>query len=135
MRRTPAKIGLALGLGALTAGGLGGCLAAGGTDIDIEGQKISGRTFGLLTPGSTEDDVVELLGPPTRVAERANGNRLLVYEYRREVDSGGHFLLLFAGGSEKVEQQRAFVRVRNGLVTEYWADGDFEIEPVRLGAG
>jgi len=123
-----------IGLGVATAG-LGGCLAAGGTEIDIEGQKISGRTFGQLRPGSSEADVIALLGPPTRVAEQADGDRLLVYEYRREVDSGGHFLLLFAGGSEKVEQQRAFVRVRNGLVTEYWADGDFEIDPVRFDAG
>lgn len=123
-----------IGLGVATAG-LGGCLAAGGTEIDIDGQKISGRTFGQLTPGTTEIEVIELLGPPTRIVERTDGDRLLVYEYRREVDSGGHFLLLFAGGSEKVEQQTAYIRVRGGLVTEYWADGDFAIDPVRFDAG
>jgi len=124
----------ALGIAAMVA--LPGCTVVDthGTER-VTGVQISNYTLSRLQPGhSTEADVLDLLGAPTRTMETGPGTRVFVYDYRRERCSSGSLFLVFDGSSREVEERTVFVELCEGVVERYWADGDRPVEPRGSGA-
>ena len=103
---------------------LAGCAVLGSSsDVDVEGTPISSLTLQQLEPGeTTEQQVLNLLGPPSRTMERTDGEKTLVYEFRRTKESKGHLLFVFSGKSESSERRTAYVALRDGVVTRWWMD-------------
>lgn len=102
---------------------LPGCLVAGGSQSTVSGKKVSGSTIRELRRDNTsEADVYEILGEPNKIIERSEGEKTLVYQYRRVKDSGAALFLIFAIGDEKREAQDVYVRVIDGMVDEVWVD-------------
>lgn len=115
----------AVGLGWLgsVATGLTGCVIGSSSSVETTGRPLSGDTMGRLVAGeTTESQVLELLGPPSRSVEAESGGMIYVWEYERIRKSHGHLIFVFTGSSREEERQTAYVLVREGIVQEYWLD-------------
>ncbi len=119
------KVRKAWGLGCLGAMaiGLSGCVVGSSSYVETTGTPVSGATMGRLVAGqTTESQVLELLGAPTRSVDAEAGGKIYVWEYERIKRSSGHVIFVFGGSSVHEERQTAYVLMRNGVVQEYWLD-------------
>lgn len=110
---------------AIIAGGLllGGCLISSSSNEEVRGRPIAYETFTTMEPDVTsEEEMLGLLGPPTRTVAASNDGLIYVYEYESRRTSSGSVLLIFSGSSSKVSKQVAYVLVRDGLVVRHWLD-------------
>ena len=99
-----------------------GCLIRGSANVDVRGMPISAATVESIDVGTpTEDEVIGLLGAPTRTSTTTE-RTILVYEYYKRTRSDSTVFLLFDGSSEKVKRQITYVELKNGVVTRVWAD-------------
>lgn len=101
-----------------------GCTIVGSrSDVSVTGRQIPAEAFGSIVPQeSTEEDVLDLLGPPTRTLDAENGI-IYVYEYEERRSSSGHLLLIFSGSSSRVERETTYLLIRDGVVVRTWTDG------------
>lgn len=99
-----------------------GCLISGDSDVDVRGVPISAATIDSINIGTTtEDEVIGLLGAPTRTSVTAE-RTILVYEFHKRTSNDTTVFLVFDGSSDKVERQITYVELKNGVVTRVWAD-------------
>ncbi|MCA9306550.1 MAG: outer membrane protein assembly factor BamE [Phycisphaerales bacterium] len=100
------------------------CVVGSSNKVSTKGRPISENTLEVLEPGATsEQQLVDLLGEPTRKMENDDSSTVYVYEYERRKSGSGYILFAFGGSSESVEQRTVYVKVRNGLIERYWVDG------------
>ncbi len=104
----------------------GGCLITTGNSQHEMGVKVSESTLNNVVVGeTTESWLVSALGEPSSRTnvEGQDGVQILRYDYTIKEESGGTLLFLFAGGSSKTSESRAYFEVTNGVVTRYWKEG------------
>jgi hypothetical protein len=96
---------------------LAGCASYSG-DNGVENRWRSKDTPDWVVGETTEQDVVDILGPPSQLI---NLNEDTVYYYLREHKSGkGLFLLIFNWGYQKLTYDRAiFFFDMEGRLTKY----------------
>lgn len=116
-----------IGLGVACLAGafiLAGCLASGSASVKTSGQYVSGKTLALIEPGkSSQRELVDLLGPPTRTMHHHDGRTIYVYHYTLDAKgSGGVLLLAWGSGRQQVERTTYF-ELEDGVVSRYWTDG------------
>lgn len=101
---------------------LAGCLISGDSRVNVRGNPISSTTIEAIKPGvTTEDDVIGLLGAPTRTSVTSE-RTILVYEFSKVTRSDATVFLLFNGSDEEVEREITYVELKDGKVTRVWAD-------------
>lgn len=100
-----------------------GCVVGSKNQVSTKGRPISENTLDVLDPGTTtEQQLLDLLGPPTRTMTTDETGTIYVYEYERRKSGKGYILFAFAGSSESVEQRTVYVLIRNGVIERYWID-------------
>ncbi len=115
-------------LATLTLVGLGlfalpGCLVSGEKDVYTTGDPVAQNSLMLLEAGaSTEDDVLELLGVPSRLVNLDDDRTIYVYEWSTRRESSTAIFLLFGGSSSTQTRGAANVEFRDGVVTRWWTD-------------
>jgi outer membrane protein assembly factor BamE (lipoprotein component of BamABCDE complex) len=67
----------------------------------------------------TREQVIDLLGPPTRSTEIKNGE-IFSYDWEQRKEGGGAVLLLFAHRHSTEEKATAYVQFEDGVVTKAW---------------
>jgi outer membrane protein assembly factor BamE (lipoprotein component of BamABCDE complex) len=104
-----------------------GC-ASGSHSVSTSGQAVGSQTLSRLEADvTTEDEMFELLGTPTRSVQSGGGGQIYVYEYERTVSAQGK--AFFSSGGTTVTQRRTVsVMVRDGVVRSWWVDGDTSTE-------
>lgn len=101
---------------------LGGCLVSGDTRVDVRGIPISATTIETIEEGvSTEDEVIGLLGAPTRTSVTAE-RTILVYEFSKSTRSDASVFLVFSGSGETILRQITYVELKDGVVSRVWTD-------------
>ena len=100
---------------------LGGC--AGGSSSRVTGVPVGAETMSRIEPGvTTADRVRAMLGAPTRTNATDDGSQVWVYEWKRVASSGGFVFPIAFGNSRSESVGRAYVEVRDGIVTDAWRD-------------
>ena len=101
---------------------LTGCLISGDSRVDVRGVTISSATIESIQAGSTtEDQVIGLLGAPTRTSVTSE-RTILVYEFYKSTRSDTTVFLVFDGSGERIQRQITYVELKDGVVTRVWAD-------------
>jgi outer membrane protein assembly factor BamE (lipoprotein component of BamABCDE complex) len=100
---------------------LPGCLIAGERDVSLSGEHIDEQSLTLLETGvTTEDDVLALLGVPSRVVEFDGDRTVYVYEWSKREKSSTAVFLIFGGSSTTETEGAANIEFRNGAVHRWW---------------
>ncbi|MGP1346238.1 MAG: hypothetical protein ACTS3F_06170 [Phycisphaerales bacterium] len=124
-RRTMTRrVGAALTIAALAClptMALTGCLIGSKKSVQVTGRSFDPSLLNqVVVDQTTEIQLLDLLGPPTRTMAADAGGVIFIWEYRRVEDSRGYVLFVFGGSTERVEQQSVSVLVRDGLVRRVW---------------
>lgn len=99
---------------------LGGCLVSGADSTEVSGTQVAPLTLETLQEQAmTREQVIDLLGPPTRSTEIKNGE-IFSYEWEKRKEGGGAVLLLFAHRHSTEEKSTAYVQFEDGVVTKTW---------------
>jgi outer membrane protein assembly factor BamE (lipoprotein component of BamABCDE complex) len=99
---------------------LAGCLVSGADSTRVSGTQVAPVTLQTLQEQAmTREQVIDLLGPPTRSTEIRNGE-IFSYEWEKRKDGGGAVLLLFAHRHSTEEKSTAYVQFEDGVVTKTW---------------
>ena len=116
------RVILLAGLGTTLAWGAGCSIIGSSSNVSVTGRQIPAESFSSIEVNqTTEEEVLERLGPPTRTMEAENGV-IYVYEYEERRSSSGHLLLIFSGSSSRVERQTSYLLIRDGVVVRRWMD-------------
>jgi len=100
-----------------------GCLVASEKSVHTEGRAVVDSVMSALELGVTsEAQLLELLGSPSRTMVADDGGTIYVWSWRHEERGEGRVFLLFSGESEKSSEGSAGVLVRSGLVQKWWID-------------
>lgn len=111
---------IAAGLIVAAALPLGGCLVSGRDSTKVSGTPVASVTLETLQQQAmTREQVIDLLGPPTRSTEIKNGE-IFSYEWEKRKEGGGAVLLLFAHRHSTEEKATAYVQFEEGVVTKTW---------------
>jgi outer membrane protein assembly factor BamE (lipoprotein component of BamABCDE complex) len=106
---------------------LGGCIANGSSSVKSSGQYVSGETLALIEPGtSSEKELIELLGRPTRTMHHHDGRTVYVYQYKLDSKASGGVFIFVAGSSRRNIERTTYFEVAGGVVTRFWTDGPDE---------
>jgi len=107
----------------LCAGVLPGCLISGSKSVHTTGDPVAEQSLVALEKGvSTEDDVLDLLGVPTRVVDLSDERKIYVYEWSEKRRRSTSVFLIFGGSSGTTTQGAANVEFRDGVVQRWWQD-------------
>lgn len=93
-----------------------GCLIGSDSRTVRTGEYVSPEDLGKIVPGTPAEEVVELLGEPTRMTTREDGTEIWKWVYREEVTSTGSVFLLFSKTTETVNTKEVRIEFRNGVV-------------------
>lgn len=108
---------------------MSGCLANGSASVKSRGQYVSSETLGLIDAGvSTERELLDLLGSPTRTMRHHDGRVVHVYAYELDSRASGGVFLLATGKARRSVEKTTFFEVTGGVVSRYWTDGPSEFE-------
>ncbi len=111
---------IAAGLLAAAALPLSGCLVSGADSTKVSGTQVAPSTLETLQDQAmTREQVIDLLGPPTRSTEIKNGE-IFSYEWQKRKEGGGAVFLLFAHSHSTEEKSTAYVQFEDGVVTKTW---------------
>ena len=102
-----------------------GCLIGTSNSVKESGTPVSGTTLRQVEVGkTTESWLLATLGPPTTRAKVNDqpGVEILTYNHRVVRESHGHVFLLFSGSNEKVDSNRTFFEISDGVVSKYWSE-------------
>ena len=106
---------------------LPGCLIMSSDKTQTEGTQVSEETLAQIAPGTSEELVLALLGPPTSRKEMSDGTELLRWRFQRTQKRGTAVLVIFAGSTETKETGTIFVILEQGderrIVQRVWRDG------------
>ena len=105
---------------------LTGCLVFSSDKTEVEGTKVGVETLKQISAGTSEDMVLELLGPPTTRKPVSDGTELLRWNYKRTRDRGTVIFLLFAGTRTMSESGTIYVTMKDKKVERIWRDGESE---------
>ncbi len=111
---------------------MGGCLASGSSSVRTSGQHVSDETLALIEPrSSTERELLDLLGPPSRTMHHHDGRTVHAYAYSMDARSSGSVFLIAAGSSRTRVERTTYFEIQDGLVTRFWTDGPRNDERLR----
>ena len=106
---------------------MGGCLANGSSSVKSSGQYVSKDTLALIESGaSSERELLDLLGRPSRTMHHHDGRTIYVYDYKLDAKASGGVFLFVAGSSRKNIERTTYFEVKEGVVTRFWTDGPHE---------
>ncbi len=106
----------------LTLATLSGCLISGSKDVTVTGTPISEQTLAAIEPDLTsEEQLLEMLGPPTRTMAAETGT-IYVYEFQRRTRGGAAVFLVLSSGSDVTERTTTYALVKDGYVRRIWRD-------------
>lgn len=98
-----------------------GCLVTSNNRTSYSGAYVSPEEVRAITLGTATPEVVETaLGPPTRRKTNDDGSELWTWTYTESKSGEGTVLLLFAGSSERTEEQSVHVLFRDGVAVKKW---------------
>ncbi|GAB4546188.1 MAG: hypothetical protein Tsb0013_04830 [Phycisphaerales bacterium] len=101
---------------------LSGCLLRSHNESRVSGTQVSPHALAtLVVDETTEAQLLERLGTPTRTMPAEGSGVIYVWESTRVEESAGALLFVFGGSTEKVEQRSTSVLVRDGLVRSCWS--------------
>lgn len=104
---------------------LTGCIVSGNSSVSLSGQAVRDSSMKLLEPGvTTEEQVLELVGVPTRVVELDPNRKIYVYEWSRRESSSTAIFLLFSGSSAEETSRVVNIELVDGVVTRWWSETD-----------
>ncbi|MEN8151643.1 MAG: hypothetical protein ABFS86_17640, partial [Planctomycetota bacterium] len=95
---------------------LTGCLIISSDKTETEGTEVGVETLKQIVPGTSEEEVLTLLGPPTSRKPVSEGAELLRWEYRRTRSQGTVVFLLFAGTCQTSESGTIYVTMKDKQV-------------------
>jgi len=108
------------GLGMLAALPLCGCLVSGKDSTQVRGTQVTAVTLETIEEQAmTREQVIDLLGPPSRSTQIVNGE-IFSYDWEKRKEGGGAVLLLFAHRHSTEEKSTAYVQFEDGVVTKTW---------------
>ncbi len=114
-----AATGLLAGVVLLCAG----CLVQRDRTVRVHGQELSEVALAQIRQGvTTRAELIDTLGPPTRVYTTGRGTEVLVYEYRRDVHSSTQVFLLLSSNSSKTHITTHKFEVEDGVVLRQWTE-------------
>lgn len=100
---------------------LTGCIVGSKKSVQVTGRSFDPSLLSqVVVDQTTEIQLLDLLGPPTRTMTADAGGVIFIWEYRRVEDSRGYVLFVFGGSTERVEQESVSTLVRDGLVRRVW---------------
>jgi outer membrane protein assembly factor BamE (lipoprotein component of BamABCDE complex) len=103
---------------------LGGCLAGGSSRTVESGTYVHPSTLQSVKVGqSTKDNVLMMLGEPSRKIKTDKGGEIWRYYYTKTKKSNGYVLFVFGGSNSESTTQTTAVRFNSeGVVDEIWRD-------------
>lgn len=102
---------------------LSGCIVSGKNRVATTGQPVAEQSLTLLEQGrTTEDQVLQLVGVPTRVVELGDQRKVYVYEWSRRQCSSTRILVLFSGSSSRETRGILNIEVVDGIVSRWWSE-------------
>ncbi len=111
---------IAAGLMMMAALPLAGCLVSGADSTEVRGTQVNPVTLETIQQQAmTREQVLDLLGPPTRSTEIKNGE-IFSYDWEKRKEGGGAVLLLFAHRHSTEEKVTAYIQFEDGVVTKTW---------------
>lgn len=119
------KLNMAIGAAALAgASVMGGCLVGGSSSVRSSGTYVSGETLALIDEGqSTERELLDLLGAPSRTMRHHDGRTIYAYQYTMDAKSSGGVFLIAGGSSRARVERTTYFEITDGVVTRFWTDG------------
>lgn len=103
---------------------LGGCLAGGSSRTVESGTYVHPSTLQSVKVGqSTKDNVLMMLGEPSRKIKAEKGGEIWRYYYTKTKKSNGYVLFVFGGSNSESTTQTTAVRFNSeGVVEDIWRD-------------
>ncbi len=103
---------------------LGGCLAGGSSRTVESGTYVHPSTLQSVNVGqSTKDNVLMMLGEPSRKIKTEKGGEIWRYHYAKTKTSKGYVLFVFGGSNSESTTQTTAVRFNSeGVVEDIWRD-------------
>ena len=106
----------------LTASLLGGCVITSKNVTRETGTKVPPHALNtVVVDRTTEAQLLETLGTPTRSMAAEDEGVIYVWEHTRVHHSRGSLLFVFGGSTEKSEESSTSALVRNGVVRSVWS--------------
>jgi outer membrane protein assembly factor BamE (lipoprotein component of BamABCDE complex) len=99
-----------------------GCLIGSSTKTSTEGTPISETTLRQITPGSSPEHVLNLLGHPAVKTTGGDGTEVWKWSYRESKKTSGSFFLIVSSETQTDTEGRVYVSFRDGRVVETWRD-------------
>ncbi|MBL0869189.1 MAG: outer membrane protein assembly factor BamE [Phycisphaerales bacterium] len=117
-------VAAALGVACAAIVPLGGCLAGGSSRTVESGTYVHPSTLQSVKVGqSTKDNVLMMLGEPSRKIKTDKGGEIWRYFYTKTKKSNGYVLFVFGGSNSESTTQTTAVRFNSeGVVDEIWRD-------------
>lgn len=111
---------IAIGLLSLAAIPMGGCLVSGSGSSRVTGTPVETVTLETLQEQAMySQQVVDLLGPPTRRTTIENGE-IYAYEWEKSRKGSATVFLLLATSNTTSEKSVAYVQFEDDVVTKTW---------------
>ncbi len=102
---------------------LPGCLVAGSQSTQISGQRVEQSSIALVEPGeTTEEQIIQLVGVPTRAVELGDNRKVFVYEWTQREASSTRILVLFRGHNSTESRGITNIELVDGIVSRLWND-------------
>lgn len=99
-----------------------GCVLTSSNETHVRGVRVEPvHLQNLEKDVTTEGELLERLGTPTRTMPADEGGTIYVWEYEKCHESHGALIFVFGGHTEETEQCSASVLVRDGVVRSWWA--------------
>lgn len=121
MSRT--KLIAALTLASLAPLTLTGCLASHHTSSSIAGAYVQPSDLSRVRKhASTKDDVLQILGEPTKRMTNDDGTDTWTWQWTRKEQDSGHLIFIFNSSSSKEIDESAHVLFEYDVVKDKWRD-------------
>ena len=99
---------------------LSGCLITGNTTETRSGNYVAETTFSKIEPGKTTAGwVAATLGEPTSKSSTGD-SEVWKYTYTQKTDNSVAVFLIFCGHNSSETTGTAFVKIKDGIVTNKW---------------
>jgi len=100
-----------------------GCLASHHTSSSIDGAYVQPSDLSRVRKhASTKDDVLQILGEPTKKMTNSDGTDTWTWQWTRKEKGSGHLIFIFNTSSSKEIDESAHVLFEYDVVKDKWRD-------------
>lgn len=105
-----------------TIGAMSGCILTSSSETRTVGTRVAPFSLDqLVADVTTEDEMLAMLGTPSRTMKAEGEGVIYVWEYEKQHHSSGSLIFVFGGSTERSTQESTSVLVRDGRVRSWWA--------------